>query len=1175
MSKPQSLRTKLIFLVVAAVGATTTVATAISVWQQVSSYSAMRRQALIATAQVLAAAAGSATAERNELEAFQSLRAIGRMPNIEQAEIRTPDGRRLATAGSSTHLIDDLSISPDQDVSIHQLLASGTVQVKVPVLNAGDQVGELVLIGGISDLWSKLLYTFLLTMAGGVFALFAGILVALRLQRKVTAPIYNLVKAMTAVRETHRYDIVVPNAPDRETGELVTGFNQMLRDVRERDERLETHRQTLEQDVADRTRDLKDARDLAESANRAKSEFLATMSHEIRTPMNGIMVMADILTGGELPARQRRYAEIIAKSGRGLLSIINDILDFSKIEAGKLELEEIDVDLNEIAENVTGLFAEQARSKGVDLAAWVDPALPRAVRGDPVRLTQVVTNLVNNALKFTTEGSVKISIRFVAEDRSKIEIAVRDSGIGIPGDKLGTIFESFSQADQSTTRQFGGTGLGLTICKRLATAMGGDIGVISKVGEGSTFSIVIPCRGAGESYWPELSLSVGEPSVCIVDVAGDATAEALAGYFAAAGFDARKPSEIAEKASPRIICVDAARIGAYVPSAHTVLLALSDFNAEEPPAGNADAVIPKPLLRSDVEALLPRIVRGEKLTRTREFTKVNSSAQIAPFEKFTVLVADDNVVNREVAMEALKGLGGVVTLAENGVQALAAMKSARFDIVFMDGSMPEMDGLTASRHVRNFEAETKTPRTPIVGLTAHVVGVDAQKWRDAGMDAVVYKPFTIAELARKIEKLLPHLTRNPALANDTRQKDAPHSEKGEDDGAADLIDGEIFGQLIEMQSVSHENFAQRIIGLYAQNAPMAVAQMEEAAARADADGCARAAHSLKSMSYNVGASRVAQLANDIEISSRQNGLPPTAANIAAVQQAFSATMRAIGARRRGVNQNDRPEVLEMPTANVQSADPMERIVQQAFEKKQFYVVYQPIVDRTGANTTGVEALLRLKSELEQAIPPSVFIPIAEKTGLIHELGNWVMLRAFEDSREWTGADISINVSPVQFLRPDFVGRAERAISESGIDPGRVVLEITESTLLSAENSVRGLMDHLCATGFRFALDDFGTGYASLTSLRRYPFERIKIDRSFVGNLQTTADATIVHAVIAIAKSLGLKVVAEGVEQPEQQKFLASAGVNFMQGYLFGRPMLKEEITARLRSERRTPRAAGV
>jgi EAL domain-containing protein (putative c-di-GMP-specific phosphodiesterase class I) len=250
----------------------------------------------------------------------------------------------------------------------------------------------------------------------------------------------------------------------------------------------------------------------------------------------------------------------------------------------------------------------------------------------------------------------------------------------------------------------------------------------------------------------------------------------------------------------------------------------------------------------------------------------------------------------------------------------------------------------------------------------------------------------------------------------------------------------------------------------------------------------------------------------------------------------------------------------------------ERSLDLALANDEFFVVYQPIMDRAGTITIGVEALLRWKQESGAEISPDVFIPIAEKSALIHDLGNWMMRRAFEDCMAWDGIDLSINVSPVQFLREDFVGRVEGAISESQLDPSRVILEITESTLLSAEGSVRSMMDHLSAIGFRFALDDFGTGYASLSSLRRFPFECIKIDRSFVGNLQTTADATIVHAIIAIAKSLSLKVVAEGVEFPDQQKFLASAGVNYMQGFLFGKSMRKEEITERLRVERHLPTA---
>ena len=1172
MSKHPSLRSRLIWLVVAAVGASTVVATTVSVSQQVSSYSAMRRQALVATAQVFAAAVGRATAEKNQLEAFQALRAIGGMSDIQQAEIRTRDGRVLAVAGSSAHLVDtDLSIDPDQEVSVAALLASGTIQVKVPIVNAGEPVGDLIVFGGIADLWSKLVITSLLTIAGGAVALLVGLVVALRLQRRITGPIYGLVDAMAAVRRTHRYDVAVPDATDREVGALVIGFNDMLRDVRERDDRLAAHRQNLEQEVTDRTRDLAAARDVAEQANRAKSDFLATMSHEIRTPMNGIMVMADILSGGTLPPRQRRYADIIARSGRGLLSIINDILDFSKIEAGKLALEDIDVDLNEIAENVVGLFAEQARQKGVDLAAYVDPALPRSVRGDPVRLTQVATNLVNNALKFTAAGSVKLTIGFAAADRGAIEIAVRDSGIGIPPDKLDSIFESFSQVDQSTTRQFGGTGLGLTICKRLAVAMGGDIRVASTVGEGSTFSVVFPCRAAGESFWPRLAAGAGDAPCCIVDVTGEATTETLAAYLVASGF------EVARRAfagDVRVVWADPARIEAYVTHpARPVLIALADFGHDgEASPGPAAATVARPVLRSEIEALLACIVRGEAIVPTGGAAR-SSTVRPVPFAPFNVLVADDNVVNREVAHEALSGLGGVVTLAEDGVAAVAAMTAGHFDIVFMDGSMPEMDGLTAARRIRELEAAGDAARTPIVGLTAHVVGVEAQQWHDAGMDAVVYKPFTVAELARTIETLLPHLGRRDALRDGAAPAPAdvaPPAGRGHG-GVDALIDEDTFAQLTAMRTTGHDDFAGRVVALYEDNAPLALAQIEQAAAAGDRDGCARAAHSLKSMSLNIGAPRVARAALEIETLARGHGGLPSAAVVAAVRQSFAQTVREIRSRIPG-----RGRVVAAPAVSAPHADSdaaLERALESALERGEFSLAYQPIMDRTGAQTVGVEALLRWRRDIGVQVPPNVFIPVAERTGFIHDLGNWVMRRAFDDARAFDGIDVSINVSPVQLMRDDFVSRVEQAIAASGRDPARVVLEITESTLLSAERSVYTLMSHLNAAGFRFALDDFGTGYASLTSLRRYPFDRIKIDRSFVGNLHTAADAAIVHAVIAIAKSLGLKVVAEGVELAEQQRFLTSAGVNFMQGFLFGRPMPKDDILARLSQERQAPRAA--
>src|SRR5262245_31436034 len=431
MPRRPSLNRKLTLLVFSAVGACMVVAVSVAIWQQASSYGEMRRQALVATAQVFAAAVGPATAARNETDAFLALRAIDRVPGVQFAQILDVEGRSLATSGNTARLVRDVAIEGEQGISLPALLATGTVQVTVPVLDGGMQVGRLVLIGSITDLWPKLLDTVKFTLIGGVGALLAGLLVAWRLQRSITGPLASLLRATAAIRQSHTYDIAVPDASDREVGELVDGFNHMLRDLRIRDERIEAHRSNLEAEVANRTRDLREARDAADGANHAKSEFLATMSHEIRTPLNGIMVMAEMLTADRMPRRQHRYAETIAKSGQSLLAVINDVLDFSKIESGKLELERVPVDLNELAENVLSLFSERARRHDIELAAFVDPALPRSILGDPVRLGQVVTNLVNNALKFTQRGFVTLDIGLSAEDRGKIEIRVQDSGIGI------------------------------------------------------------------------------------------------------------------------------------------------------------------------------------------------------------------------------------------------------------------------------------------------------------------------------------------------------------------------------------------------------------------------------------------------------------------------------------------------------------------------------------------------------------------------------------------------------------------------------------------------------------------------------------------------------------------------------------------------------------------------
>ena len=888
-----SLSRRLIAVVLTAVGTGMVVSAAVSVWQQSLQFIDGRREVLHATAQAFSAAVAAAAANRDSAGAYAAIRGIGNVPNILYAEVRTAEGAPLATLGSAPRLVSDTDL--DGSESVYALLTSQTVLVSAPITQGGEPAGQLILIGGTEGLWGRLFGSVAITAFGGLMALIVGLAVGFRFQRGITQPLQRLLAATAKVREQHQYDIALDASGDREVGQLIDGFNAMLSDIKERDARLEAHRRNLERDIADRTRDLREARDAAEAANHAKSDFLATMSHEIRTPMNGIMVMAELLAKEEMPPRQRRCADVIVNSGQSLLAIINDILDLSKIEAGKLELEALPVDLAMQADTAISLFAERARSKGVDLAAIVDPTTPRSITGDPVRMSQVIGNLINNALKFTERGSVQLLIGPVAERPGILAIAVKDTGIGIPPDKLATIFDAFAQADQSTTRHYGGTGLGLAICRKLVAAWGGDISVTSTPGQGSTFTVIVPFNvaeaAAHDRAWPRLAIESTSP-LCLLDVAGEATVATASRYFGASGYTV---DDVRERryGDAALVCADADRLRkATFDRGHErrpIIIAVADFGDASVDAliaeGLADAALTRPLLRADVEDLLGRVVAGEPLLARTEMAAREPAA--LQFPGLRVLVADDGAVNREVATAALTRFGAAVHTVENGAQAIAAVRDGAFDMVLMDGSMPDIDGFAAARAIRDEEHRDGRERLPIVALTAHVIGKAADAWRDAGMDDIVYKPFTLAQLGAALQRLFPAWSA-PGSAAILGGVEATGTEH---EGDA-LLDANVLRELEEMAGPAGVGFMRRVFGLYLDNAPRIRAEMIRAVEAGDTDAAARAAHALKSMSHNIGARRVAASAEAIERHARATGVP-VAEDVQTLIGLLDATMASV------------------------------------------------------------------------------------------------------------------------------------------------------------------------------------------------------------------------------------------------------------------------------------------
>lgn len=638
-----SIAKRLFLLISAIIAGTVAVFATTTINREADIYVQNRLSELSGNASLLATLVAEDTAREDAVGIRQRLAAISRLKDTVFAEVISNDGNIIAQIGDGTVLTPGaIEITTSTQLTIGEVFNTNIIILSEPIVYAGRDIGILRVYGSISILRSQIYSVIINALTFSALLLCIGLLTASILQKSVTEPIQQLTQVMDYIQDNQDYTHQLEVLSNDETGRLTASFNRMIEQIQHRDERLGHHNRELERLVEERTCALNLSKVEAERANAAKTDFLAMISHEIRTPLNGMMVMAEILNRANLQGAQKKHANVILESGKNLLSIINDVLDLSKVEAGKIELESIPFDPRDITDTVQALFEERAKQKGLDLSVHIDPAVPQKLRGDPVRVQQILSNLVNNAVKFTETGSIAISCRFVdaqaysGDSQDVLYVSVADTGIGIAEDKRDLVFDPFSQADQSTTRKYGGTGLGLSICQRLVSAMGGKISFTSELGDGTRFWFAIPTR------------RVNMPSAL-----------------------------------------------SAAPFGHSIV--------------------------------------NEK-----------------NLEPLHVLVADDNPINIEVINEVLSSIGMTVQSVGDGASAVEAVKSGEFDAVFMDGSMPVLDGISAMIQIRQWERRIGITPVKIIALTADVAGISRQHWYDAGADDYLTKPYTVDQIRQAL-----------------------------------------------------------------------------------------------------------------------------------------------------------------------------------------------------------------------------------------------------------------------------------------------------------------------------------------------------------------------------------------------------------------------------------------